>query len=53
MLADGFLERGKLTYNTRLRIDHAYPEQESYVLSLHTLFCLFNSHGTYHKCKKS
>lgn len=38
MLADGFLERGKLTYNTRLRIDHAYPEQESYVLSLHTLF---------------
>ncbi|RPB06261.1 hypothetical protein P167DRAFT_497959, partial [Morchella conica CCBAS932] len=22
----------------RLRVDHAYPEQESYVLSIHTLF---------------
>jgi hypothetical protein len=38
MLADGFLERGKITHNTRLRIDHTYPEQESYVLSVHTLF---------------
>ncbi len=25
MLADGFLEKGKPTYNTRLRIDHTYP----------------------------
>ena len=32
------LERGKHAHNTRARIDHAYPEQESYVLSLHTLF---------------
>lgn len=32
MLADGSLERGKPTHNTRLRIDHTYPEQESYVL---------------------
>jgi hypothetical protein len=29
MLADGYLERGKPSYNTRLRIDHSYPEQES------------------------
>ena len=38
MLADGFLEKEKSTYNTRLRIDHTYPEQESYVLSIYTLF---------------
>ena len=38
MLADGFLEKGKPTYNTRLRIDHTYPEQESYVFSLYTIF---------------
>jgi hypothetical protein len=38
MLADGFLERGKPTFNTRLRIDHTYPEQEQYVLRVHTLF---------------
>ena len=25
MLADGFLEKGKSTYNTRLRIDDTYP----------------------------
>ena len=38
MLADGFLEKGKPTYNTRLRIDHTYPEQSSYVYTLYTLF---------------
>ena len=38
MLADGFLEKGKPTYNTRLRIDHTYPYQKSYVFSLYTLF---------------
>lgn len=38
MLADGSLERGKPTYNTRLRIDHTYPEQKSYVLNIHALF---------------
>lgn len=38
MLADDNLERGKSTHNTRLRIDHTYPEQELYVLSLYTLF---------------
>ena len=38
MLADGSLERGKPSYNTRLRIDHTYPEQESYVLGLRILF---------------
>ena len=31
-------EKGKPTYNTRLRIDHTYPEQKSYVFSLYTLF---------------
>lgn len=36
MLADGFLKKEKPTYNTRLRIDHTYPEQESYVLSIYT-----------------
>ena len=38
MLADGYLEKGKPTYNTRLRIDHTYPDQKSYVFSLYTLF---------------
>ena len=38
MLADGFLEKGKPTYNTRLRIDHTYPEQKAYVFSLYSLF---------------
>lgn len=38
MLADGYLEKGKPTFNTRLRIDLAYPEQYSYVTSLHALF---------------
>ena len=38
ILADGFLERGKLTYNTRLRVEHTYPEQESYILLLHSIF---------------
>ena len=36
ILAD--LERGKLTYNTRLRVEHTYPEQESYILLLHSIF---------------
>lgn len=38
LLADGSLERAKPTHNTRLRIDHAYPEQKEYVLSIHKLF---------------
>ncbi len=38
MLADGFLEKGKPTHNARLRIDHTYPEQESYVLSIYSVF---------------
>jgi hypothetical protein len=40
MLADGSLERVKPGHNARLRVDHAYPAQESYVLSIHTLFNL-------------
>ena len=38
VLADGSLERAKPTHNTRLRIDHTYPEQKEYVFSLQTLF---------------
>ena len=38
ILADGFLERVKSTHNTRLRIDHTYPNQEKYVLHLYNLF---------------
>lgn len=38
MLSDGFLEIGKPTHNTRLRVEHAYPEQESYVLNVRALF---------------
>jgi len=38
MLADGYFERGKATHNTRFRVEHTYPEQESYVLSLRNLF---------------
>jgi len=38
ILADGSLERGKPSHNTRLKIDHSYPEQESYVLGLRILF---------------
>lgn len=34
----GYLQRGKPTHNTRLRIEHTYPEQESYVLNIHALF---------------
>ena len=33
-----YKKMGKSTYNTRLKIDHTYPEQESYVFSLYTLF---------------
>ena len=32
------MEKGKPTHNARLRIDHTYPEQESYVLNIYTLF---------------
>ena len=38
ILSDGFLERGKPTHNTRFRVEHAYPEQESYVLNVRALF---------------
>ena len=40
ILADGYLQRGKPTHSTRLRIDHTYPEQESYVLSIYALFAV-------------
>lgn len=38
MLADGSLVRGKPSYNTRLIIDHTYPEQDSFVLGLRILY---------------
>ena len=38
ILSDGYLERGKISYNTRLRIEHTYPKQESYVRSLYELY---------------
>ena len=37
-LTNAFLERVKPNHNTRLRIDHTYPVQEAYVLSLYALF---------------
>lgn len=38
MLADVFFRKRKTSFTARLSVDHAYPEQEGYVLSLYTLF---------------
>lgn len=38
MLADGHLERSKPSHNSRFRVEHTYPEQESYVFSIKILF---------------
>lgn len=38
MLADGYLLKAKPEHNTRLRIDHTYPCQEAYVISIYNLF---------------
>ena len=38
LLADGILVKAKPEHNTRLRIDHTYPSQEAYVISIYTLF---------------
>lgn len=38
LLADGFLEKRKITHNTRLRIDHTYPDQEKYVYHVFEIF---------------
>lgn len=38
MLGDGFLERVKSSYNTRLRVEQSYPEKEEYLLSLFEIF---------------
>jgi LAGLIDADG DNA endonuclease family len=38
MLGDGYLDRAKCTYNTRLCIEQGYPEKENYLLSLFHLF---------------
>lgn len=37
LLSDGFLEKRKPNHNARLRIDHAYPAQSSYVNHLYDL----------------
>lgn len=37
ILGDGFLERSKLTHNTRLRIEQYYPEKIEYLESLYEL----------------
>nr|YP_009268547.1 hypothetical protein [Beauveria caledonica]AMD61810.1 hypothetical protein [Beauveria caledonica] len=38
ILGDGSLERGKYTYNTRLRMEHNYPLQKSYVSYVYNIF---------------
>lgn len=38
ILSDGHLARPKSTHNTRLRIEHTYPAQESYVLFLYNMY---------------
>jgi hypothetical protein len=38
ILGNGSLERRKIIYNTRLRIEQAYLEKESYLLSIFELF---------------
>ena len=38
ILGDGYLERIKSSYNTRLRIEQSYPEKEKYFNSLYSLF---------------
>lgn len=37
ILGDGFLERGKSTHNTRIRVEQSYPEKEEYLQSLYKL----------------
>jgi len=37
ILGDGFLERGKSTHNTRIRIEQSYPEKSEYLKSLYKL----------------
>jgi hypothetical protein len=38
ILGDGYLEKIKSSYNTRLRIEQSYPEKEKYFYSLYSLF---------------
>jgi hypothetical protein len=38
ILGDGYLERAKLTHNTRLCLEQTYPEKEKYLLSLFDIF---------------
>lgn len=38
ILGDGFLDRAKPNYNTRLRIEQSYPEKDSYIKSLYKVF---------------
>lgn len=38
LLADGFIEKRKPSHSARLRVDHSYPGQESYVRKLYSIF---------------
>lgn len=38
LLGDASLERAKPTHNTRVRFDQSYPEHESYLQSIYTIF---------------
>lgn len=38
ILGDGYLERIKSSYNTRLRIEQSYPEKKEYLNNLYSLF---------------
>lgn len=37
ILGDGYLERTKQTWNTRLRVDQIYPNQEEFVRNMYSL----------------
>ena len=46
ILADGFWEKRKPNHNARLRRDHTYPTQASYVNLLYDLFKNLSGKGT-------
>ena len=37
ILGDGYLEKGKESWNTRLRVEQLYPNQEEFVKNMHSL----------------
>ena len=38
ILGDGFVDRAKSKYNTRIRLEQSYPEKSEYLKSLYELF---------------